>query len=178
MYQGKTKRGVDLKSTRSIRISRPTTTWLLIMDSSQARLYQETPKKNKKIELLREWKNPEARKKSSDLVSDRPGRSFESYTKAHRGQTGRVRHGLSSRRTPQENSTIGFVTRLASAIGDCKRKKVFENLVLVAEPRLLGEIRKRLDSETRKAVVAEIEKDFSWVSGNAMERRIRGFSLH
>jgi protein required for attachment to host cells len=49
------------------------TTWILVANASQAKLYANTgPKKG--LKLVKDLKHPESREKASDLVSDRPAR--------------------------------------------------------------------------------------------------------
>jgi protein required for attachment to host cells len=163
MYAGKTKLGVDLKSTVNLKKVPKTTTWYLVADAARACLYEKA-KDRGDINLKQQWKNLDARKKSLELVSDKPGRSFDSHTQSTHGQTGAPRHSLSQRLTPTEEATLRFAQKMANNLSRERKNGRFEKLVLVAEPKLLGSLKTNLDKETLKLLKATYQKDYSWIS--------------
>jgi Protein required for attachment to host cells len=54
-----------------------TETWVLVADAAGARVLRADAE-TRRLELLRTYPHEEGRAKPSDLVADRPGRSFES----------------------------------------------------------------------------------------------------
>lgn len=52
-----------------------------------------------------------------------------------------------------------FLAQIAGQLGDSMRDNGVTKLVLVAPPRVLGILRKRLDPSTRAAVSAEVARD-------------------
>ena len=66
------------------------------------------------------------------------------------------RHGA----VPQEKEDR-FAVQVAEAIATAASKKLFQMLVLVAPPHMLGELRQDLAPEIRKMIVLEIAGDWA-----------------
>tara|TARA_R110001599_G_scaffold78552_1_gene213479 strand:+ start:13014 stop:13457 length:444 start_codon:yes stop_codon:yes gene_type:complete len=100
------------------------------------------------LELIEEHKNPSLR--TSELGTDKPGRSFQS------GSPRRGAHELTDLQQLEEDRFVTDVAqRIEKIVGDTKA-----GVILVAAPRALGVIRKQMKSETSARLVAEIAKDF------------------
>ena len=56
-----------------------------------------------------------------------------------------------------------FATRLGAALQESLRSNGFDQLVIVAAPRMLGDLRDKLPADVRKTVKAEIAKDLTHV---------------
>ena len=54
-----------------------------------------------------------------------------------------------------------FAARIADTLYDLEHARRFQVLVVVAPPRMLGELRARLRSEVADTVIAEVAKDLS-----------------
>ena len=80
--------------------------WVLVADAAGARVLR-AHREDRRLEPLRTYSHPEGRAKPSDLVSDRPGRSFES------GHTG-ARHAMEPDTELKRAELRRFVHRLAS----------------------------------------------------------------
>lgn len=125
--------------------------WLLVANSSFARIF-----KFKKIESLEEVKNfehPESRLRNSDLVSDKPGRDFESV--------GVTRHALEPKISPKRLEFITFAKHLADQLEESRKNEEFGDLYIAASPTLLGLLRQSLHPNTAKVVKGEIDKDIT-----------------
>jgi protein required for attachment to host cells len=126
--------------------------WLIVANSSSARVYKV--ENRHALTELRLFDHPESRLRNLDLVSDKPGREFES-TKVGR-------HGLESgNTTPQQREFALFAKRLADYLEASYNKNEFEELYLAAGPNLLGLIRQSLSSPLSKVIKAEINKDLT-----------------
>lgn len=95
--------------------------------------------------------DPVARLHDRDLVSDRPGRAYESV--------GGARHAIASENDPRRVEAGRFAQRIARRIDDARRRREFEELVIVAGPPFLGLMRQALSRPTRAAVRCELHKD-------------------
>lgn len=90
-------------------------------------------------------------KKDHDLVSDRPGRSFES------GTTGR--HSYSPRTDPHEMAKDRFAQAVARRVNEDSAADVFKELVVVAPPHVLSELMDALDVPTKAKLLGSLAKD-------------------
>jgi len=91
-----------------------------------------------------------------EIMSDRPGRTFDSV--------GAGRHAKEPRTDPREVEKRSFAHELAAMLDDGLKQGKFERLVLVAPPRELGFLRVELSPAVRKRVSAELNKDLTGVS--------------
>jgi protein required for attachment to host cells len=128
------------------------------------------------MEQVADFRWPEGRRKSRELVSDRPGRSFDSWTRARGGhQAGSPRHGLSSHDDPKEHSAKLLSEKLATFVGSAHAEGRFGELFLVAEPHLLGRIRSAMDKSMKNVISGEQEKDYAWLSHSQLSARLKRF---
>lgn len=170
MLTGKTKRGVNTRSLLGVKRADTPTTWIVVCDRSQARIFKANGK-GKELSLEQKIAHPAGRKKGRELVGDKPGRSFDSHTLSKKGQTGGSRHALAPKTTPEEHETEIFAKNLADTIEKGRKGKTFNALVLVAESKLLGCVKGYLKPATLN--IAKIhEKDLAWLSGKDLQSRL------
>ncbi len=108
----------------------------------------------RRLELVRTEEHSEARQKTSELVSDQQGRAFDST-----GVGGR--HAMEPDTDPKRVELQRFVRHLAQELGDAALANRYTGLVLVAEPRLLGELRAALPKHVTERLRGEIHKDLA-----------------
>ncbi len=130
-------------------------TLIVVADSARARFFNPSPGGNglnssKQVDLVR----PESRAKTRDLKSDKPGRAF-----AHAG--GNRRGALEPPHDYKKVEKHRFTLELAHAINASLEHHEFDQMVLVAPHRTLGELRKLLPQRVLNLVVREIGKDFT-----------------
>ncbi len=128
------------------------TSWVVVADGSHARILSNAGP-GTGLSLVVEHEAPQARAHTAELGADRPGRTADSTTPA--------RHAMQPRIDWQRQEKERFVARLAEEIGAARER--FDGLVLVAPPRVLGELNRRLDEATRAKVVGTLRKDLTWV---------------
>jgi protein required for attachment to host cells len=90
-------------------------------------------------------------KRDHDLVSDRPGRSFESASV--------TRHAYSPRTDPHEHEKERFAQLVARRINEDSAADVFNELVVVAPSQVLAELTAGLDTTTRTRLMGSLAKD-------------------
>lgn len=127
------------------------TTWILVAHRGGARLF-DNPGPGKGLRLVEDIPHPEGRLKSGEINSDKPGRAFDSF-----GQ----RHGMSQEQEATDQVSLMFARHLCDKLGKARAENRFDNLVLVAEPRLLGALRGALDKPTAALVSATLDKDLA-----------------
>lgn len=130
------------------------TTWILVAHRSGARLFENFGP-GKGLKLLEDLPHPEGRLKNSEIDSDRPGRAFDNF--------GGARHSMSTERAPIERVAQRFAKELSEKLVKGRVQNRYKKLVLVAEPRFLGELRNSLDSPTTALVSATLAKDLGGI---------------
>lgn len=100
---------------------------------------------------VRSFDSARAHLASHELVSDRPGRTFES---ARPGS-----HGVGPRHDPHQMEKLHFADLVADEIGIAAGEGAFDRLVLVAPAYCLNEIEDALDARTSAMVAGRLAKD-------------------
>lgn len=129
----------------------PTNALVLVSDGRRARLMrnQGTPRKPQLIvEHSLEQVNPATREQGTD----RPGRKHESMGNSRSAVEQTDWHQL------QEERFAAEIAEMLYKLGHAGR---YEELVVVAPPRMLGDLRAKFHREVSDAVVAEVPKDLT-----------------
>jgi protein required for attachment to host cells len=88
---------------------------------------------------------------SHDIMSDRPGRSFNSADSR--------RSAIEPQTDPQRLEKTRFAQKLAAILDAGATADRFERLIIAAPAGVLGDLRHSMGSAARDKVVAEIDKD-------------------
>lgn len=136
---------------------------IVVADQAQAIFYDSTSLRAAPREVAR-ISDPAARLHDRDLVSDRPGRSYESV--------GGARHAIEREDGPRHRESVRFARRIARRLDAARRKDEFEQLIVVAGPPFLGLVREELSRPTRARVVHEIRKDLVHSPVEALRRHL------
>jgi len=130
-------------------------TWILIADGARARIaLNDGPGRGVKPGPDKEFEGINA--PTRDIVSDRPGRTFDSS-----GLGGR--HSKEPRTDPHEHEQQVFHHRLAAYLDAAAKRGDFDRLVVVAPPKALGNLRSELTDPVRAKLVGELNKDLTHV---------------
>ncbi len=127
-------------------------TWVVVADSSRADFYIRY-KRLDPMEPINSLTAPDARTKEQDLTSDSPGRAFDSK--------GSGRHAMEPGQTGKEHMRENFARRIADELEAGRIAHEYQHLVIVAGPKLLGDIRGKLSNATAKLVSVEIDKEMT-----------------
>jgi protein required for attachment to host cells len=125
------------------------TTWIVVADSSHARIFQLRDGRLPAEEIL-DLANPLGRADNRQLASDGHGQYF--------GPDG---HGHTAPRVeePVQHEVRQFARLIGHRLDHAAAQQSFQRLALVAAPRFLGLLRESLDKQTRKLVTAELAKN-------------------
>jgi protein required for attachment to host cells len=104
------------------------------------------------------------RPSQGDRNSDRPGRTFES---ANAG-----RHAMEPPTSYQELERQAMATDVVAVVHAAIDDFEVDRLVLIAEPKILGELRQTLRKSARERVVLEIDKHLTGIDDNELARRL------
>ncbi len=124
--------------------------WVLVANSSTARVFK---KENSTLVQIKVLDHPESRLHNRDLVSDKPGRDFESV--------GSARHALEPQHTPHEIEAITFAKEIVNFLQTAKNNNEFDALYLAANPSMLGLLRQNFNGDTAKLIETELDKDLT-----------------
>lgn len=125
-------------------------TWVLVAESSRAKLYAANTRRGPLVELD-SFVHPEGRMHEGDLVSDRPG--------SDGGSVGQGRHVVDDRTTARRYENISFAKEIAGNLEQARIKGAFDKLILIAPPAFLGLLRENLSKEIMDRVTDQIDKN-------------------
>lgn len=126
--------------------------WVVVASSTRCRIFTQA-KHSAPLQQVDELEHPEGRLRRRDLVSDRPGRTFDS--------AGPGRHAMGQPVNPIEQENIRFAKTVAARIDEGRKREAFDRLVLVADPRFLGLLRHGLTPATRHRLTTEVDKNLA-----------------
>jgi protein required for attachment to host cells len=131
---------------------KPTKTWILIADGARARiLLNEGPGKG--VAPLEGGTFESAHDATRDLGDGKPGRTFESANTA--------RHAYEPRTDPHRELKRDFAVELAAMLDQRLLEKDYDRVILVAPPKMLGDLRGALTDAVRAVLYAELDKDLT-----------------
>lgn len=125
-------------------------TWVVVADSSRARLFEQDRPRGP-LQEIKDLANPRGRMKGSDLLSDSPGRAFDSK--------GAGRHAMSATTDVRRHEAEVFAAEIASQLDNARTGNKLQSLVIFAPPEFLGLLRDKMNEPTRELVSRTINKD-------------------
>lgn len=142
-------------------------TWILVAHRAGARLF-ENDGPGTGLKRVEEIQHPEGRLENKALGSDKPGRSFDSHSPG--------RHSLGKEHDEAETVAQAFAHKLAAHLDNARARNAFGKLVLVAEPRFLGQLRAALPPHTAALVSATVDKDLGRVADHDLPGHLAGIA--
>lgn len=127
-------------------------TWVLVADSSRARLF-EVASSDKSLSEVACYTNPDGRAPGRNATTDRLPRVNESV--------GGVRHAIEPHTSLREKSTDNFARSLCEALERGRQDHSYDRLVLVAPDRFLGALRGNFSKELSECVAGEIRHNLT-----------------
>ncbi|KFE33883.1 host attachment protein [Thioclava atlantica] len=137
--------------------------WIVVMNSSAARVLTSTPEPHHPAEIAFEIEHP--RQKPQDVMADKPGRSFSS------GAAGR-RSALEPHGDLGHLQDVGFAKELIDRLEQHRQAGEFETLTLVASPRMLGVMRDTMPPDLAQKVTRVISRNFAALSIPMMQEKL------
>jgi len=137
------------------------TTWILIADGGRARLLEQD-RKSRTFKPTSERDFFGTTAQSKEIASDRPGRTFDSGGRGQAGDAGaHGRHAMEPSTDPQRHAEYEFARDLSEHLETASNRHRFDHLVLVAAPKILGDLRELLPKTVQGKIVAEVNKDLT-----------------
>ena len=126
------------------------TKWILVATRVGAKVY-ELKNRTRPLKLIHRAEHPEGHKLISELERDRPGRATR--------VTGQRRVSLSGHGSPRDRVAKKFAKKLASLLEPSAYADKFDELILVAEPRFLGFLKKELGPHSVEKISGILKQD-------------------
>jgi protein required for attachment to host cells len=130
-------------------------TWVLVGDAGRARLFEATTATGALAEIAT-FVHPASRLHANETATDEPGMTHD--------RAGQGVHALANRVDYKAHEAARFADELTAALRRGREGHRFERLYLVAPPRFLGKLRKKLDQATRLLIADEFDKDLTTLS--------------
>jgi protein required for attachment to host cells len=124
--------------------------WVIVANQAAARIYAAS-RRGEVTSMLEEFLHEAGKAHVRDLVSDGPGRVHD--------RQGSARHSMESDVGRQEDSIRRFAGRIIDHVTIAAGRDAFRDLVIVAAPAFLGEIRKHVPPHLAERIILEIPKD-------------------
>ena len=149
-------------------------TWILLCNSSRARLFREKPK-GKGLLQMEAFEHAESRAHVRDLMADANGRKPVGPVPGHmaQGPTGAFgRPGAEPDTDPKEVEAQKFARQLADMLEKGLNDHAYDKLIIVATPHFLGTLKNTLSTQVEKHIETTVDKDFTSLELHELEERI------
>lgn len=142
----------------------PLTYWVLVADSGSARIFElrKTPAEFREVHTL---VSDALHKRSSDMVSDGSGRSFNAQ--------GPAGHSKQQKTDPHDLAEREFCRKLADKLEVAANMNVFQKLMVVADPKTLGRLRPLMSKPLKKRITREVNLDLVGMQMGPLQKKIR-----
>lgn len=124
-----------------------TTTWVVAADPTLGRVIEIDGSRPAEIRVFERDESV----MPAEAKQGPPTKAFETVD----GQ----RQALKIEREPDEPQRVAFTRQIGDYVEHARREHRFERLVLVAEPKVLANLRKELSGETMKMVASEVSRN-------------------
>lgn len=124
---------------------------VVVADSVLARIFTAETSRSPLTEVEK-LNHEEGRLHDRDLTSDLPGKNS--------GRDGATGHSYTVATDPKKHELSEFARRIAEYIDTERKANNWSNLILVAAPTMLGELRNHLSSDAKNHIVREVAKNF------------------
>lgn len=125
-------------------------TFILVTDSARARILK-FDHSDGSLETIADLVHPDSRKRERDLDSDKAGRHPSGVTGGRHGINREKKRHIAERRT--------FAGQIVDALESARQQGKFTDLVLIANPRFLGEIRDQLSDACAELVTHTLPRN-------------------
>ena len=125
-------------------------TWIVIADGAHAKVLEYATDEGR-LAAVPDMSLRADLPRTREVLTDRPGRSFDSLRPS--------RHAMVGRSDPRRELKRDLVRLLAERLAASLADKRYHRLVLVAPPGALGDLRTALAPRVRATVVAELAQD-------------------
>ncbi len=141
----------------------PEATWVVLADSSRARILRTDAALTEAPVVVEELVHPAGRLRESELVEDG----------GHSRGSGPGARSDAGTPTARDTEVERFAKRLGDYLADGRKAGRFDGIVLAAPPRFLGILRKQLDPLTLDRVHTSVGKQLATLPEHALLDALR-----
>lgn len=134
--------------------------WIVVADGETARIYSalgRTARLEQALPYELRMPDPPTREQGAD----KPGRVFDSH--------GAGRHAIQPHADWHREAKHQFAREIAELLKRKAQEDQFDELVVVAPPPVMGDLRKDFDEHTKARVKAEVTKDLTKLSPTELQ---------
>lgn len=142
-------------------------TWVLVSDARQARIYVRA--RGDQAMLIPVGEALEAAPSRQEPGRHALGRVFESKSAA--------RHMVEPHIGLKEETRQRFVQEVIGKLEIAWEQRAFDRLILIAPPKVLGDLRKELPDEIAQTVIAEVGKELTHAPLQALTLYLGNYGL-
>ncbi|KPQ04953.1 MAG: hypothetical protein HLUCCA12_16005 [Rhodobacteraceae bacterium HLUCCA12] len=143
--------------------------WALVMNSAHARIVRDlgwTRPQDSDATPPAELEFATENHQLSDIMADKPGRSFAS---AGGGRRSAMEYGSD----PLAEETRALIREVIAKLETHHRKGHFKELAIFAEPQVLGELRKMIPDPLKPAITHEETANYLQLSSHELTKKLR-----
>ncbi|MEP2829547.1 host attachment protein [Parvibaculum sp.] len=140
----------------------PKCIWIVVTDGGTCRFLASEKRNADPVVALPDINlpNPPTREQGTD----KPGRTFESV--------GTRRSAYEPPVDWHEQAKRDFARDIGELLKEKSRTGDFDNLILVAPPEMLGNLRLHLSEETKKKLLGEVNKDYTRLTPREIKQQL------
>ena len=136
--------------------------YVVVADGGRARIFKRTGRRfTPQLLEIEHLERATARRHARELTTDLTGRVFGTGIRVGFGPRVMARHGAQSDYDPHAVEVERFARRLSARLVRLATIERIEELVLIAEPRFLGILRRELAPLVRQAVTRELSRNLT-----------------
>lgn len=147
-----------------------TTSWILIANASQAKIYKTARVKlfngDGALELVAEFGHPQSRQKNADLTADRSGKFQGQNTGSGTFNEAAV---------PKKVEADQFAKELIKKLNEGRNKNSYQDLIVVASPQFHGILNKHMQGPLEQMVSVNIEKDYTKIAEHDLLKQLQEY---
>ncbi|MFT7009756.1 MAG: protein required for attachment to host cells [Colwellia sp.] len=128
--------------------------WVIVGDSARARFYK-TKNATSDFQEFQTLIHNESRMQEQELTSDRSGNSHDT--------AGMSRFNINPDQNTKQKESEKFAHEIASYLEKSRTDNKFSQLVVVAAPKFLGQLRHELSDSCKRMIVSEYDKNISHI---------------
>ena len=136
----------------------------LVADTRSIRIFEAATRTTAPWEVA-VLRNAAAGSHERDLISDRPGRVINSASGRHQAYERKA--------SAKQHAMQVWLRQIGPSLRELMEARGSDGVVLVASPRLLGDLRKSLPPSIRKLVAGEMPLDLTNASVADLKKRLR-----
>jgi protein required for attachment to host cells len=145
-------------------------TWIVTANAGRARIFSEE-ETGAPLEEINDMVNTAARLRTVETETDQLGQRSASKSRHNVGAATQP-SGYEPNQSPAEHQTELFARSVAAFLLQSHQAGRFRQLVLIASPEFLGQLRKLLDQKVHAAVTLEINKDYTHFNARQLREHV------